>query len=108
MSDLGVAVVTGGSGLIGRAVCSTLAEAGHSVVAVDRNAKSLAELAEVVPAGLHTVHADVTDHAQTSEIWRSAEWARDVRSLVCVAGDPRSRGQRQSTSTRLASRACWP
>ena len=86
VTDLGVAVVTGGSGLIGRAVCWALAEAGHSVVAVDRSAKSLAELADVVPAGLHTVQADVTDHAQTSEIWRSAEWAPDVRSLVCVAG----------------------
>jgi NAD(P)-dependent dehydrogenase (short-subunit alcohol dehydrogenase family) len=86
MSDLGVAVVTGASGLIGRAVCAVLVEAGHAVVAVDNNPAALASLRSALPGRVVCTEADVTDQAQTEELWRSAEWVPDVRSLVCVAG----------------------
>lgn len=86
MTDLGVAVVTGGAGLIGRSVCATLAEAGHHVVAVDHDAAHLDGLRVQLADRVTCVTADVTDHEETEQLWRSSEWARDVRSLVCVAG----------------------
>lgn len=55
-----VAVVTGASSGIGRAIAATLVQAGASVVLVSRDAAALAEAAAAVGGATHTVAADVT------------------------------------------------
>ncbi|WP_042417879.1 SDR family NAD(P)-dependent oxidoreductase [Streptacidiphilus anmyonensis] len=58
MSDR-VALVAGAGGVLGRAVAVRLADAGFTVVGIDRNADGLGEL----PEGVHRVPGDVTDPA---------------------------------------------
>ncbi|MBF9069178.1 SDR family NAD(P)-dependent oxidoreductase [Streptacidiphilus fuscans] len=58
MSDR-VALVAGAGGVLGRAVAVKLADAGFTVVGIDRNTDGLAEL----PDGIHRVPGDVTDPA---------------------------------------------
>ncbi len=55
-----VAVVTGASSGIGRAIAAGLAQAGASVVLVSRDAATLADAAAAAGAATHTVAADVT------------------------------------------------
>lgn len=55
-----VAVVTGASSGIGRAIAASLAQAGASVVLVSRDAAALADAAAAAGAATHTVAADVT------------------------------------------------
>jgi len=55
-----VAVVTGASSGIGRAIAAGLAQAGASVVLVSRDAAALAEAAAAAGSATHTVAADVT------------------------------------------------
>jgi NAD(P)-dependent dehydrogenase (short-subunit alcohol dehydrogenase family) len=60
-----VALVTGAASGLGRATALRLAAQGASVVAVDRDATRLAELAGPIPAGrLETREVDVSDAAQ--------------------------------------------
>jgi NAD(P)-dependent dehydrogenase (short-subunit alcohol dehydrogenase family) len=60
-----VALVTGGAGLIGRAICRRLAAAGWAVVVADRNAATAAALvAELAGAGpARAIATDVGDDA---------------------------------------------
>lgn len=60
-----VALVTGAGSGLGRASALRLAQAGASIVAIDRNADGLALLAESIPPDrLSTMATDVTDAAQ--------------------------------------------
>ena len=57
-----VAVITGGAGLLGKEFCSTLSEAGASVVAADINLQAASTVVESLPAGAKAlpVRLDVT------------------------------------------------
>jgi NADP-dependent 3-hydroxy acid dehydrogenase YdfG len=58
-----VALVTGGSGGIGRAIAAALADAGCSVVITGRNAERLAEAAAAMRGAVHGVKLEMTDAA---------------------------------------------
>ncbi len=61
-----VAVVTGGSGGIGRAVCLRLAQAGFTVAAVGRSAERLTALEKELP--VQGYRCDVTDPDQVAAL----------------------------------------
>jgi 2-hydroxycyclohexanecarboxyl-CoA dehydrogenase len=57
-----VAIVTGGAGGIGRAICRRFVEEGAQVAALDVSASGVEEVARAFP-GVLPVVADITDHA---------------------------------------------
>lgn len=75
-----VALVTGGAGHLGGAMCRALAEAGASVVVTSRNASRAAEVADSLPRFGDSHHAGVAlDHMQPEALPASvAEAARAV------------------------------
>jgi 3-oxoacyl-[acyl-carrier protein] reductase len=91
MSGAGVALVTGGSRGIGRAVVLELARRGHAVAISFREQESrAAEVAREVEAlGQRALllQADVTDPAQVAHLFEEAErQLGPVEVLVCGAG----------------------
>ncbi len=106
-----VAVVTGGTGALGSAVCQAFARAGAAVVAVGRSA------AEPPGPGVEVEAADLLDEASCLALAERVK-ARHGRcdALVCAAGgfaagtpiaEARlSDWQRSSTSTRPPR--SWP
>ena len=84
-----VAVVSGASGGIGRAVAVGLAEHGAKVCAIGRNAASLEETLAATPSD-STVHSYQADLTSDEEIGRLADWLRNefgrVDILVHCAG----------------------
>ncbi len=71
-----VAVVTGGIGGLGTAICIALAQAGHSVVAVDlasREERLLAFQDEVKGLDIRFAPGDVADHAACAALVASIE-----------------------------------
>lgn len=87
-----VALVTGGSRGIGRAICVSLAQRGAAVVACARNATALAELAEEVrrkelPGRIESRALDVNDRAAIdSLIENTSESLGRIDILVNNAG----------------------
>jgi 2-hydroxycyclohexanecarboxyl-CoA dehydrogenase len=55
-----VAVVTGGGGAIGRAICVRLAEEGMKVAVLDKNVEAAAETARLI--GTRSYPCDITEH----------------------------------------------
>jgi len=73
-----LAVVTGAASGIGRATAVTLAEAGATVAAVDRDAERLSAIAEQIRGSAHK--CDLTDAAA---VWRCAtRLSRPAASLT--------------------------
>jgi NAD(P)-dependent dehydrogenase (short-subunit alcohol dehydrogenase family) len=76
-----VALITGASGLLGRAFASALAEAGASVVTASRYADVAAKAAEGLPTGKGSRHHSVViDHMDEDSI------AEGFAAAVAVAG----------------------
>lgn len=87
-----IAVVTGGSRGIGRAICLALAKQGATVVAAARDAAKLAELAEEarkseLPGTIHPRPLDVTDRAAIDAfLEETIEQHKKIDILVNNAG----------------------
>jgi 2-hydroxycyclohexanecarboxyl-CoA dehydrogenase len=86
--DRRIALVTGGAGAIGAAVCSRLAAAGHRVVVADLDAAAASAIADGLPAAGHLGLA--MDVADTEGVARGmagvVDAAGPVDILVNVAG----------------------
>jgi 2-hydroxycyclohexanecarboxyl-CoA dehydrogenase len=87
-TDPAVAVVTGGAGAIGAAVCHRLADAGRQVVVVDLDATVAGRVAAELPGDGHRgVGLDVTDTDAVRQAVTTAEAELGpVGALVNVAG----------------------
>ncbi|WP_026875088.1 SDR family oxidoreductase [Jiangella gansuensis] len=99
-----VAVVTGGGAGIGRAAVERLANDGELVVALDRDERALADLAEKAAGAGWTVRTRQVDIADDDAVERFAtELATEFESidtLVCAAGIQRY-GTVEETSMEL-------
>lgn len=86
MSD-DVVVLTGGGGIIGRAMTVRLAELGHVVAVVDRDLGAAAAVADVAPGGrARAFECDITDREQLTSLHESLTLdLGDVRALICNA-----------------------
>jgi 2-hydroxycyclohexanecarboxyl-CoA dehydrogenase len=83
-----IAVVTGGAGAIGAAVCRALAEDGRRVVVLDLNAKQAAAVAFDLPGGGHLgLGVDVSDTVGVKAAIEQVETdLGPIVSLINVAG----------------------
>ncbi len=82
------ALVTGGSGTIGRAIALSLAASGHEVYVHGRGAKTAEVAAEITAAGgaAEAVYFDITDAAETSAAIARILEAGPIQILVNNAG----------------------
>ncbi len=80
-----LAVVTGGSGGLGRALVRDLASAGLRVLAVGRRAEALAETAAPNTDRIQTVAADIGDPEGRARVVAAVRGAR-VRTVIHNAG----------------------
>jgi NAD(P)-dependent dehydrogenase (short-subunit alcohol dehydrogenase family) len=82
------ALVTGGGGGIGAAICQALAEDGMRLAVVDRSHDSIADLVRRLPGTGHlAIAADVSDEAQVKRAFDDAQAALGaVVTLVTAAG----------------------
>jgi NAD(P)-dependent dehydrogenase (short-subunit alcohol dehydrogenase family) len=83
-----VVVVAGGAGALGRAVCGACLSAGAAVVAADRSAGALSELARALASDrLSTSAVDLSDPAGAVQLAADAVGARGrIDALVNVVG----------------------
>ncbi len=100
-----VAVVTGGIGGLGTAICIALANAGHTVVALDlasREERVLAFKHEVEGLDVHFAALDVGNHAACGALVRSVE--ADFGSLDILVNNA---GITRDSTLRKMDRAQW-
>lgn len=85
-ADGPVAVVTGATRGIGRAVALSLAAAGRRVLAVGRDREALVSLAKQGGAAVHALDVDLVDLDSVSRVVEAADKQGGARELVCCAG----------------------
>lgn len=89
MAELGRAVVVGGAGGIGSAICRQLAATGHRIVVADRardRAQALVELLE--GKGHEAIRLDVTQEAEVGDAFASIEAKEPANILIVASGGP--------------------
>jgi len=79
-NDLGMAVVTGGSAGIGRAICEDLLARGYEVVSLARRASAIDH------ARMHDVEVDLMDRAATAQAVRELAQRFAITTVVHNAG----------------------
>jgi NAD(P)-dependent dehydrogenase (short-subunit alcohol dehydrogenase family) len=95
------AVVVGAHGAFGTAIVGRLRAAGLGVLAVARNAESLARLATTHGAGVVPCVADVSDDAAIEAIRRALD--APVRMLVHAPGVPVAGGILEATTAAIGA-----
>lgn len=105
-------VVTGAAGALGRVVSETLAEAGWTVLAVDRAESGFAEHARIQPVG----GADLIDGEATAALAQRLKAEGEIAGLVNIAGgftwetlfdgDPASWDKMFALNLKTAMNAC--
>jgi NAD(P)-dependent dehydrogenase (short-subunit alcohol dehydrogenase family) len=82
-----VVLLTGGGGIIGRAITTALAAQGQTVVVVDRNLELAQNAAALVPDGQAVAYrCDITDRAALVDLQRKVSTeVGDVTDLICNA-----------------------
>lgn len=82
-----VVLLTGGGGIIGRAITTALAAQGQTVVVVDRNLELAQNAAALVPEGKAVAYqCDITDRAALLDLQRTVSTeVGDVTVLICNA-----------------------
>jgi NAD(P)-dependent dehydrogenase (short-subunit alcohol dehydrogenase family) len=89
MSTVRTAIVVGGAGGIGKAVCSRLAHDGFMVVVADLNLEAAAEVCARLPGeGHHAAQLDVSNEEQVDAFFESEELRSPAAVLVNIAGGP--------------------
>lgn len=84
-----MAIVVGGAGGIGSAICTKLAEAGHPVAILDTNAARAAEILSALPGQGHVFeHADVTSEGAVETAFDAVEVRGRPSKLVVATGGP--------------------
>jgi 3-oxoacyl-[acyl-carrier protein] reductase len=79
--DKGLALVTGGAGAIGSAICRALAKAGYTVIINYNNSAAAAQSLASKLGGI-AIHADVSDCTQVAEMFRQIEELGGTLSVV--------------------------
>ena len=102
-----VAIVTGATSGIGRAICLVMAEAGAQVVAVGRSAERLSEVGERLPNGL-TLQLDVRSEADMTEMANcTIDRFGRIDILVASAGIAKSPSRKIPTPLAQLPEAEW-
>src|ERR1700712_2955649 len=80
MSEINVAIITGASGGIGRAIAGAMLAAGHPVVSLDRRPPAWA------PARLEPVQVDLFDPKATADAARDIATRHEISHVIHNAG----------------------
>lgn len=89
MAELGRAIVVGGAGGIGSAVCHQLAASGHRVVVADRaRDRSQAVVDLLQGKGHEAIELDITQETEVGAAFASVEASGPANILIVASGGP--------------------
>lgn len=89
MAESRRAIVVGGAGGIGGAICQRLAADGYRVVVADYNVQGAQQVLAALPGqGHEALRIDVTDHSSVSEAFDAVEASGAAAVVVVATGGP--------------------